>query len=501
MKDRPHIIYVLADDMGYGDVRCNDANGRIPTPNLDRLAERGMRFTDAHASAAVCTPSRYGILTGRYCWRSRLKQGIVWPWDGALIEPDRMTVASLLKQRGYRTACLGKWHLGWDWPTHHGRHPNEDLPFGRWIKQPPRAEYESQIDHAGRLGGGPVDRGFDSYFGVDVPNFPPYTWFENDRVTRVPSVPKPEHLYGHLGMAVPDWSHEAMIPEFTRRAVDLIEQAAEPGADPLFLYYPLTSPHSPIVPNAEFQGRSGIGGYGDFVCEVDWVVGQLADALERTGQADDTLLIFTSDNGPETGVPDDEGVYERARRTRHYSMGPLRGVKTDAWEGGHREPMIACWPGVIPAGSVCDQAVSLVDLMATCADITGTALPPQAGEDSVSMLPLLRGETDQPTRDCLVYHSAVGTFAIRRGPWVFIDAPRGNKKPEPDWFAAERGVVPHDQPGELFHLEDDLAQRFNRYADHPEVVRALSERLEEVKRVAGPTPASDATDNPGDAMA
>jgi arylsulfatase A len=484
IMDHPNIIYIFADDMGYGDMACNDPACRIPTPNLDRLAQQGMRFTDAHAASAVCTPSRYSVLTGRYNWRSRLKHGIVWEWDGPLIEPGRPTVASFLKGAGYDTGCLGKWHLGWDWPTLDGRHANETLSFGRGEHAKRRA-VEANIDYAGRIGGGPVDRGFDWYFGVDVPNFPPYAWFENDRLTAQPTEQKPESMYGNPGRAVPGWSLEAMIPEFTRRAAEYIAShgAGGGGAAPFFLYFPLTSPHSPIVPNAAFRGRSGIGAYGDFVCEVDGVVGEVMAALDRSGQADNTLLIFTSDNGPEAGTGDDEGVYERARRTEHYSMGRLRGMKRDAWEGGHRVPFVARWPGVVPAGADCGQTVGLLDLMATCADIVGRPLPDGAGEDSVSMWPLLNGRTDRPTRDNLVHHSMSGKFALRAGEWVYIDAPSGGDNPEPEWFRSRRGYEPHEEAGELFNLADDPAERVNRHAERPEIVERLAGRL---RRIKGP---------------
>jgi arylsulfatase A len=472
--------------MGFGDLGCNNPASRIPTPNLDRLAEQGMRFTDAHAGSSVCTPSRYSMLTGRYAWRSRLKRGIVWEWDAPLIEPDRPTVASFLRAQGYRTACLGKWHLGWDWPTLDGRHPNESLEFGinDDEEQKKRIQFGGQIDYSKPVTGGPIERGFDSYFGVDVPNFPPYTWFENDRLTQAPTAAKPADMYGNPGMAAAGWSLQAMIPEFTRRAVNFVESHAG-DATPYFLYYPLTSPHSPVVPNEEFRGRSGCGNYGDFVCEVDWVVGQITDALARTGTADDTLLIFTSDNGPERTTGDDIGVYERARTHRHYSMGDLRGTKRDAWEGGHRVPFLASWPAAIAAGKRCDRTICLSDLMATCAEIVGVPLPEQAGEDSVSMLPLLTGHTPRPTRDCIVHHSMSGRFAIREGDWVFIDSPTGGDNQEPDWFREERGYTTHDLPGELFNLQDDLGERSNRYAHEPELAAKLSARLQRIKAGAG----------------
>ncbi len=476
---KPNIIYILADDLGYGDVACNHPGSKIPTPNLDRLAAEGMRFTDAHACSSVCTPSRYSILTGRYCWRSPLKAGIVWQWDAPLIEAGRLTVAELLRQQGYHTACLGKWHLGWDWQMTNGARPNDSVPLGVHGGEI-RAELNPLIDLAAPIGGGPVERGFDTYFGIDIPNFPPYAWFENDHLVAVPSVEKPAHLYGHAGPAVPDWDHHKMIPEFTRRAVELIEARAD-EAEPFFLYFALTSPHSPVVPNEAFRGKSGAGNYGDFVCEVDWVVGQVCDALKRSGLEENTLVIFTSDNGPEDRTKDDEGVYQRARDFGHFGMGDLRGIKRDVWEGGHRVPFIARWPGVTPPGSVCGQLVGLGDFLATCADITRTSLSPGEAEDSTSFLPLLEGRMDEPTRECLVHHSASGKFAIRRGDWVFIDAPHGGDNAEPEWYRESRGYEPHDFPAELFHLGDDPSERVNRYADHPEVVEELSALLREIQ--------------------
>jgi arylsulfatase A-like enzyme len=481
---KPNIIYILADDMGYGDLGCNNPDSRIPTPNLDRLARQGMRFTDTHAGSSVCTPSRYNILTGRYSWRSRLEKGIVWQWDAPLIEPDQRTVAHLLREEGYRTQCIGKWHLGWNWSMKNGKHPNDYVEFGVHDDRK-REELGKQIIYGARIDGGPVDRGFDSYFGVDVPNFPPYTWFENNRLTEVPTVEKPDDIYGCPGQAVPNWVHQQMIPEFTRRAVDSIERQA--GAEkPFFLYFPLTSPHSPVVPNPQFMGMSGAGNYGDFVCEVDWVVGQVNDALERTGLAENTLLIFTSDNGPEDRTPDDIGVYRRCSEYAHSSMGGLRGIKRDAWEGGHRVPFLARWPEVISAGVVCDQLTTLGDFMATCAQITRTELRTNEAEDSVSLLPLLRGKTCMPVRDSAVHHSCNGKFAIRKDNWVLIDNPNGGDNVEPNWFREERGYEPHGFPAELFDLDSDLSERYNRYSEQPEIVAELTALLAQVKNTRHP---------------
>ncbi len=477
-RDRPNIIYILADDMGYGDMRCNSPACKIPTPNLDRLAAQGMRFTDAHASSSVCTPSRYSILTGRYAWRTPLRSGVLWPWDPPLIEPRRLTVAQLLRQHGYQTACIGKWHLGWEWATLDGDPAHKGAEMGKLNRQQ-RYEMEKNIDYTKPMRGGPVDCGFDTYFGVDVPNFPPYTWFEQDRLTDLPTEEKPEEMFGLAGHMMPGWVLEEMIPAFVRRAVTMIEES---GPAPFFLYFPLTSPHTPIVPNEQFIGSSGVGLYGDFVCEVDWVVGEVMAALERKGIVEDTLLIFTSDNGPECIPAADGGCYERILQFRHYSMAHLRGVKRDAWEGGHRVPFIARWPGVTPAGTVCNQLVGLIDLLATCAHMLDADVPMGEGQDSVSILPLLEGEIDAPIRDSIVYHSASGKFAIRQRGWVFIDARTGDDNREPEWFKAERGYTSHDFPGELFDLERDTSESSNLYGQRPELVRALAQRLDQMRR-------------------
>ena len=478
---KPNIVYILADDMGYGDVSCLNAESKIHTPNLDRIGNQGRRFTDAHSSSAVCTPSRYSILTGRYNWRSSLKQGVLLGYDAPLIEEGRETAATLLSRHGYHTGCVGKWHLGWEWPTLEGETAGNQFPFGSKEHTEQRREMNRKIDYSKRIGGGPVDCGFDSYFGVDVPNFPPYAWIENDHLIDVPTIEKPPEMYGNPGMMCEGWSLEAMIPEFTRRAVDLIEKEQSP----FFLYYPLTSPHAPIVPNEQFTGMSEAGKYGDFVCEVDWVVGEIMDALDRSGKSDNTLLVFTSDNGPE------QNAYPIGRKYGHYCMGHWRGVKSDIWEGGHREPFIARWPKLIPAGSVCSQLVCLGDLMATIADITNAELPKDAGEDSVSMFPLLEGKLDMPTRKKLIHHSGwFGNFALRSGDWVFIDAPsggdcfnttdEGNKK-EPEWFRLSRGYEFHDFPGELFNLNSDESEKYNLYAEHPEIVQEMREYLAQEK--------------------
>lgn len=475
---RPHIVYILCDDLGYGDLACNNPESKIPTPNLDRLASEGMRFTDAHATSAVCTPSRYSILTGRYCWRTHLKSSVLWPWDGPLIEPDRPTVATLLRDQGYRTACIGKWHLGLDWTKKDGTSAADDFTPGK-MSIPQRIAHNELIDFTAPLRGGPVDCGFERYSGVDVPNFPPYTWFEQDRIAIPPTEYPAGHTYGFSGYAAPGWDHKKMLPQLLEWSRDEIANANDD--QPLFLFLALTSPHTPVCPNEEFIGKSGAGKFGDFVVETDWIVGEIMEALQRKGIADDTLVVFTSDNGPECLESADGGAYERVRHHDHFSMGELRGVKRDNWEGGHRVPFIARWPGVTPAGQTCGQLASLGDFLATCAELTGAAMPEGGAEDSVSMLPLLQGQ-NAPTRESVVHHAQDGHFALRRDQHVFIDWPTGCDidNQEPDWFKQLRGYIDHDQPGELYDLTADLAESRNLYAERPDLVQAMSAELDAI---------------------
>ncbi len=483
--EKPNIVFILADDLGYGDLGCYNKDSKIPTPNLDRLSGEGMRFTDSHAPTSVCTPTRYAILTGRYAWRSRLQRGVLGPWDKPLIAAERLTVASMLRQQGYSTACIGKWHLGMSWQTKDGAAPrtgNDRL---------------SNVDFSKPITDGPTAHGFDSYFGVDVPNYPPYCFIENDRVVGVPSQPDTGRAEGfnRPGPMVAGWKLVDILPELTRRAVSKVEESAKAGK-PFFLYMALTSPHYPVVPAPEFKGKSKAGDYGDFVMQTDWTVGQILEALQRAGVADNTLVIFTSDNGPEITGEVKPGAYDRAKEYKHYSMGELRGAKRDAWEGGHRVPFIARWPGKIKAGAESRETICHVDFMATVAALTGAALPPGAGEDSFSLLPVLLGEkSDHSARPATVHHAASGKFAIRRGDWVLIDAPTGDDngaKGEPKWLKDERGYAPHNLAGELFNVRDDLSERRNQFAEHPEIVRELKDLLEKYK--------SDGRSTPGEAQ-
>lgn len=459
---RPNIVYILADDLGYGDVGCNNPSSKIPTPNFDRLAREGVRFTDAHAPSAVCTPTRYALLTGRYAWRTRLQRNVLGPFSQPLIAANRLTVPEMLREQGYATACIGKWHLGWGW-TRPGEGGVRD--FTRPIPD------------------GPTTRGFDLYFGTDVPNYPPYCFIENDRTVGIPSqmAPVGRDSFNIAGPMLPGWKLVEVLPELEKRAVEYLAKAPK-GDKPFFLYLPLTSPHYPVMPAAAFKGTSQAGDYGDFVVQTDHVVGAVLDALQRSGVARETLVILTSDNGPEITGEVNPGAYDRLKAFGHASMGTLRGAKRDDWEGGHRVPFIARWPGRIPAGTTCHDTICHVDLMATLAALLSVKLPADAGVDSVNILPALLGETRKtPLREATVHHSGQGKFALRKGDWVLIFARTGDdngKRGEPDWFRKDRGYKPHAEAGELFNLAKDPTQKDNRYKFEPEKVKELSALME-----------------------
>ena len=466
---RPNIVVILADDLGYGDLSCYNAASKIPTPNLDRLAHEGVRATDAHAPASVCSPTRYAMLTGRYAWRGILKNGVVAPWGPSILERDRLNVALLLRGHGYATACFGKWHLGWGWITKDGAPP-------KGVNAGP-----TNVDLTKRIAEGPTERGFDDYFGVDLPNFPPYCFIENDRTVGVPTRhTEKDGQINRPGPILEGWKLEDILPEVGKRAVSWLEKASQDAEKPFFLYLPLTSPHFPIVPSKEWQGKTKAGAYGDFMAQTDGVVGDVLAALKRLGVEKNTLVIFTSDNGPEVAGEVGIGAYERIGTFGHDSRGGLRGVKRDMWEGGHRVPFLARWPGKIRPGSVCKETICHVDLMATLAGVLGAELPENAAEDSVDMLPALQGKPGMRRSTPTVHQAASGKFAIRQGDWVFINAPSGNDngKGEPDSL---RPSPPHGQPGELFHLKDDPAERVNRYAEQPSRVLELKALLERVK--------------------
>jgi arylsulfatase A len=470
----PNIVYILADDMGYGDLACQNPESKIPTPNLDQLAREGVRFTDAHSPSAVCTPTRYGLLTGRYCWRTRLKNSVLWPWAPPLIEAERLTVPKLLKRHGYHTACIGKWHLGWDWPSKSGE-PVHEKDSG------------DDIDFSKPIANGPTARGFDYYFGTAVPNFPPYCFIENDHTLGDPTLTKPEGMFGWPGPMLPGWDLVDILPGLTGKAVEYIDQRAAEPKRPFFLYMPLTAPHTPIVPAPEFIGKSQAGLYGDFVHQVDWTVGQVLNALKRHNLEEDTLVIFTSDNGSPARNgqnacgPPGSCVTE----TGHNPSWILRGMKADIWDGGHRVPFLARWPKHITPGTTNGELICHTDLMATCAALLGEPLPNGAAEDSYNVLPALLGEElSAPIREAVVHHSGGGAFAIRQGKWKLITqlgsggwTKPGSAKPEPG-----------GPRGQLYDMEADLSERKNLWLDQPEVVKHLTSLLEKYKREGRSTP-------------
>jgi len=473
----PNIVYILADDMGYGDLACQNPDSKTPTPNLDRLASEGVRFTDAHSPSAVCSPTRYGILTGRYCWRTRLKNSVLWPWDKPLIDANRLTVGKLMKAHGYDTACIGKWHLGWDWPTTNGKEP---VGIGKTNV----VNSGSNVDFGKPIANGPTTRGFDYYFGTAVPNFPPYCFIENEMTVGIPAGKKPDDMFGSPGPILNGWKLEGILPGLERKAVEYIDAKGgrinnpafrQTAGKPFFLYVPLTAPHTPIAPAGQFKGKSKAGAYGDFICQVDHVAGRVIDALERNGLTGNTLVIFASDNGsPGRDGTNMSGKTNSVRRFGHNPSYIYRGIKADAWDGGHRVPFIARWPGRIKPGSVSDETICHVDLMATCAAILGYDLPPNAGEDSYNILPALTGRNlNKPIREATVHHSGNGMFAIRQGKWKLILG-RGSG----GWSGQGK---PEDPPVQLYDMSMDVSERTNLSTEYPDIVEGLTRLLQKYK--------------------
>lgn len=444
---RPNIIHILADDLGYGDVHAFNPESKIPTPNLDRLAQAGMRFMDAHSGAAVCTPTRYGILTGRYGWRTPLKAGVANYHSNCLIEPGRMTAASLLRKHGYYTACVGKWHVGLE-------------------------QAGTRVDYRRDIAFGPNQLGFDYAFYCEGT---PGLKVNGDTVTEGgidPAAATQEQLGGAwiengtvLADGLRNWKQNEVGPTITDNAVAVIDRHAQQRPDqPLFLYLALSAVHNPVAPAAFCAGKSGIGAYGDFVCEVDWSVGEVLKALDRHGMTDDTLVIFTSDNG---------GVLRDLEKKGHRVNGMLRGGKADVFEGGHRVPFIVRWPNQTPADSVSEEVICLNDFLATCAALVGEELPAGAGEDSCNILPALLGkERTGPIREATVHHSLFGAFAIRQGPWKLILAPDSG-----GWSRPKPGTARGAPPVQLYNLEQDLGETTNVQDRHPEIVERLTALL------------------------
>ncbi len=453
----PNIVYILCDDLGYGDVKCLNPDGKIPTPNMDRLAKAGMTFTEAHSSSAVCTPTRYGILTGRYNWRTTLQSGVLGGYSQRLIEKDRLTVPAFLKQQGYRTACIGKWHLGMDMP----------LKEGGFAKDYPE---QWKVDYAKPVQNGPLSVGFDSYFGISASlDMPPYVFIENDRFTAVPTVDK---TWIRKGPAAESFEAIDVLPTLTKKAVEYIGEIRPNSKEgkPFFLYLALTSPHTPILPVKEWQGKSGLNPYGDFVMQTDETIGKVLDALDKAGVAQDTLVVMTSDNGcsPSANFPE-------LLKKGHNPSYLFRGHKADIFDGGHHIPFLVRWPAKVKAGTTSDQLTCLTDLFATAADVLGKKLPDTAAEDSVSILPALLGKADEPLRDAVVHHSMNGSFAIRRGKWKLELCPGSGGWSSPRPGKDDASKLPAVQ---LYNMKKDVGETANLENDESDLVNRLTKLLE-----------------------
>jgi len=480
-KDLPNILLILADDLGYGDVGCYNPEAKAPTPNLDRLAGQGMRFTDAHSPSTVCTPTRYSLLTGRMAFRTGMGGVFTGVGGPCLIEEARLTLPQMLHDEGYATACFGKWHVGTTFFDKNGEPINEN-----GLKAVQRVDFSRSIL------GSPIHRGFDRFFGTACCPATDwlYAFIDGDRVPVPPTHivdrgPLPDHPYSkdnRPGMIAPNFDLEEVDLVFLDKSKKFLQDHVKSGpGKPFFLFHSMQAVHLPSFPADRFKGKTDAGPHGDFIFEMDYVVGELLKTIERLGVADNTLVIFTSDNGPE--VPT---VVAMRRDHQHDGARPWRGMKRDQWEGGHRIPFIARWPGRIEAGSTSDQTTCLTDVMATCAATVGAKLPNDAAEDSFNILPALLGEPDdKPVRTYTLHQTNRLALAIRRGQWKYLDhkGSGGNRykgNPRLEQYIIE-DTAP-DAPGQLYNLETDPGETKNLYFEHPEIVKELKSKLEEFKQ-------------------
>jgi len=473
----PNVILILGDDMGIDSVSAFNARMGLKTPSIDQLASEGISFMDAHSTSGVCSPTRYSVLTGRYNWRSRLKRGIVGQWERPLIADARQTLPEMFRAKGYATCMIGKWHLGWNWPRKGGGF----------------TEKLAEIDFTKAIKGGPNSHGFDYYFGDDVPNWPPYAWRENEHlIGKLTSQMKRGTMVGvSAGPAVADWDFSKVLLEYGRRCAEYVRER-KGKQQPFFLYFPMPSPHTPIAPGGKFKGISKITPYADFIVETDWAVGEILRALEDTGQAENTMVLFTCDNGTS---PKAEFAQLEARNVRLNEN--WRGWKADAYEGGHRVPFIVRWPGRIRKGTRSEQTISLADIMATCADVIDAKLPPNAAEDSVSLMPVLTGKkVDGFLHDLVIHHSGSGHFAVRMGKWkLLLCRGSGGWSPPRENEAAGKNL-PMLQ---LYNLGNDPRETENlcdKYPDRVEkLVNALAKAIDEGRTTPGPRQANQGWPN------
>lgn len=463
-QKQPNIIFILADDMGYGDVSYFDNNSKLKTENLDRMAQEGVVFTDAHSSSSVSTPTRYGILTGRYNWRSTLKNNVLYGYDKALIPADRETMASMLRKNGYTTAGIGKWHLGWDW---------DNIDAGK-----------DKVDFSKPVQNGPTTRGFDYFYGFcGSLDMAPYVYIENDMPTSLPdreTVNEGKYSWWRKGPTGADFVHEEVLPNLVDRACNYIKEKAK-ADQPYFLYLPLPAPHTPILPTEEFRGKSGIGEYGDFVLMVDAMVGKVLQAVKESGEDGNTIVVFTTDNGcsPAAGIKEMEAQGHRPNSI-------YRGHKADLFDGGHRIPCILRWPEGTKPHEV-RQMVCLTDFYATFAAINGYKLMDSEGEDSYNLLPAIVSETEiDPIREATVHHSIDGQFTIRQGDWkLLLSASSGGwSAPTPTDTLALDSLPPI----QLYNMKDDPSETTNVEAEHPEIVSRLRALMAKYVREGRSTP-------------
>ncbi len=450
----PNIIFILADDMGYGDVSALNENSKIKTPHIDKIARQGVIFTDAHSSSSVSTPTRYGILTGRYNWRSTLKKGVLGGYSRPLIPHERRTVASILKEQNYETACIGKWHLGWTW---------NNIEKGN-----------EQVDFSKPITDGPLDIGFNYFYGIPASlDMPPYVYVENNMPTAVPdriTENTGSQSWWRKGPTASDFDHNTTLSHLIDKAVAYIEEKAN-KKNPFFLYLPLPAPHTPILPSEKFRGKSGLNPYGDFVMEVDDMVGRISEALDKNDISGKTILVFTSDNGCSP-----EAKFDELQEKGHYPSYIYRGHKADLFEGGHRIPCIVQWPSKIKPHIV-NQTVCLTDFLATFASVTNYELKDNEGEDSYNLLPLFVNETESEIiREATVHHSITGEFTIRQGEWKLLLSPSsgGWSFPRPGRDTTIIRSLPAIQ---LYNMKTDPAEVHNVYADHMDIVRKMTDLM------------------------
>lgn len=446
--NKPNVIYILADDMGYGDVSALNENAAFQTPNFDSMASNGICFTDAHATSAVCTPSRYGILTGRYNWRSRLKCGVMSGYSSPLIEEGRMTVADLFRANGYSTAAIGKWHLGMEF-----KKTDE-------FKLLPEFETCAGVDYAGKIERSPITCGFDYYYGISASlDMAPYIYIENDHFTNLPDHETEDtgKRFWRKGPTAPDFVHEDVLPHLTDKVLERIESEKD---KPFFIYFPMPAPHTPILPSPEFLGKSGTNEYGDFVLMVDAMVGRILDKLKELGLHENTIVVFTSDNGCSPMAN-----FEELLQAGHNPSYVFRGHKADIYEGGHRIPLLVQWPARIKPGKRCDQLVCLCDFMATMAEMLGAELPPEAGVDSVSNLPLWLDANGPAVREDVVHQSINGSLSLRKGKYKLEMCPGSG-----GWSYPAPGEETADMPRfQLYDMETDISERVNIIEEHPAI--------------------------------